>query len=191
MPAWPALALEYDLEIDQSDDRLHHAKRLTPAGEHRPLLNVCLDEGGGCRHQPPGARSDRPPGLREGRFHCDALAIGSGERVFTERAGDRAASQKSVAEPPALLIAKRHHRDGAHLPIHDGHRLECSDYAQDSVVATALWHGIEVRSAPDLRRLRPAAQEPAVQVSNGIDTHRQACVLHPATRQPVGLVLEF
>ena len=182
---WPAKCGQHP--VDAGDAR-HDADRDAGGLEHRPLLDVQLDEGSapasGARRPPRARRARRPP---EPAPRRGCLRPGPARPRWSrlEVAGDRAAAHAAQAEVVRLLAEEVDDEEvvsevDAVVWRRQPHRLDGAEHADDAVEATAALDGVGVRARHDARPASPAApRQGADEVAGGVGLDGEAGVGHP------------
>jgi hypothetical protein len=185
-------ARERELEARHARDRADDAQWKAGIRKRRPLLDVQLDEARGRWVEPAHTRQLTQPEGAEGLGERDAVGIDELALVVLEQAADRATAEHATAEARAFLEAECDHDDAALRRPAGGDRLgrvECAQDAESAVEAAAVRRCVQVRAAPDLRKLRlppwQAPEEVAAGVASDVETRRA----HPAADELVRALL--
>ena len=182
----PAAPAERDLDADHAGDRRDDPERHAVLGEHRPLLDVRLDEARGARPQPAAPRQLPEPERRERLAEADSVGVPQVGLVRLERAADRTAAEDPAAEARALLEPEGDDRERPRAAAARADRLgrvERGEHAERPVEAAAVERRVEVRSAPHLGQRRVGAGGTAVEVARGVRGDLEPRVAHPPADQ--------
>ncbi len=192
-PGVPLLALDGHLETALALRPEHDADHLALGLEHRPLLDVRLEEGvhGRATH----GLAARVADAGELPAHGPALGIGVGQRLLEPmQAGEQRGAHQAGAEARALLVGPDHEVDRRPGPepgvVQAAHRLQPGEHAVGAVELAA--HGLAVQVAAGHDRgpgvVRPGA--PREDVAHSVDPDRAARRLAPAHEEVARLLVQ-
>ena len=166
--------------------------------QHRPLLDMDLDEGGDRlpvqMGLAPAQRRHIAARLRQ-MLRQGPAAVGAAdiEGLGIEPAEGGMGSDIGAVEPGGLLGPDRHHRDVPlgrdGLPAQPAEGREPGDHPRGTVIIAALGHRIHMRAGDQPRQLAPLARQGHVEIERRVGPDLEPEPLRRLSRQAMGEVL--